>query len=102
MAFKKKAKKHSVMNKEVEVPEPAAPSSNPMAPMKMEPDENEMERMGHHDMETLMAAEDIKSNPDKMKYVSKAHAQKTQQLNKVKSIKDLHDTYEMKFGNRKK
>lgn len=50
---------------------------------------------GKWDMQTLMDAEDIKSNPEKMKGVMKH--MKTH-MARIKSIQDLKDAYDAKYG----
>lgn len=60
-----------------------------MAPKmdKPEPDEDDLMRNGEYDMEHLLKAEDIKNDPDKMKYVQKAHAKKSTQMRSIADLK---------------
>lgn len=71
---------------------PAAGGIQPAAPEKSEED---MERDGKWDHDTLMRAEEIKGDQTRMKYAMK-HAEKHAQA--VKSIQDLKDIYDAKYG----
>lgn len=55
-------------------------------------------RQGKYDTETLLAAHDIKNNPDKMKNV-KSHIKK--HMAAVSSIADLKNFYDAKYGSGK-
>jgi hypothetical protein len=76
--------------------------ANAMAPAAKPDDEaaeNEKLRSGEMDLDHLMKAEDIKSDPEKMEYVHKAHAKKSKQL---RSIDDLKNIYRAKYEGVKK
>lgn len=62
-----------------------------VGPKKMPMDDYETE--GH--LRTLMDAEKIKNDPDKMKKVHKLAGRHSKA---IKSIQDLKDTYDEKFG----
>lgn len=70
---------------------PDMPRTSPaaMAPKTdvPEPDEDSLMRAGEYDMDHLMKAEDIKNDPEKMKYVQKAHAKKTTQMRSIADLK---------------
>lgn len=57
--------------------------------------DEEAHRQGKWDLETIMAAEEIKADPKKMKHVMK-HAKS--KMASIKSIQDLKDAYEAKYG----
>lgn len=60
---------------------------------------DEAARQGKYDLEKLLDAEDIRSNPDKMKHAM-AHAD--EKMGKIRSIQDLKDVAEAKFGSGRK
>lgn len=62
-------------------------------PVAAKAPENDYETKGH--LSTLMDAEMIKSDPEKMK---KVHKLAGRHHKAIKSIKDLKDTYQEKFG----
>lgn len=71
--------------------------SNPIdQPKVKDPSEEDYETQGH--MRTLMDAEMLKQDPDKMK---KVHALAGRHMKGIKSIQDLKDSYQSKFGPRK-
>lgn len=82
--------------------EPRVPK-NAMAAKEEKDDEKEdaeeMARQGGWDLDTLLAAEEIKKNPEKMKFVMKALDKKEQGF---KSIAELKMAYDAKFGAGKK
>lgn len=61
-------------------PQSMAPAPTP------EPTEEDMMRKGGYDLDSLMSAEDIKSDPKRMEYVHKAHGKK---MTAMRSIQDL-------------
>lgn len=81
------------------VPEPAKDaaviSSDSFAPKEDE----EKERNGKYDLEALLHAEEIRNDPERMKH-AKAHGEK--QMGKIRSIQDIKDVAEAKYGAGKK
>lgn len=61
---------------------------------KAKESEEDKERSGDYDLETLMRAKEIENDADKMKYVAKALDKKAAS---IKSIQDLKNVYAAKF-----
>lgn len=66
---------------------------------KEERSEEDRDRDGRYDLDTLLAAEEIRNNPEKMKYAM-AHGKK--KMAAITSIEDLKTVREAKFGGKKK
>ncbi len=62
-------------------------------PSAVKDDMNDYETQGH--LRTLIDAENIKSDPEKM---AKVHKLAGRHADAIKSIRDLKDTYDHKFG----
>lgn len=73
------------MKKSIDTTLPRTPK-NAMAD-KPEPDEDDKMRNGEYDMDHLLKAEDIKNDPDRMKYVAKAHDKKTVAMRSIADLK---------------
>lgn len=58
-----------------------------MAPAQPMPTEEDKMRSGEMDLDHLLRAEDIKQNPDKMKYVAKAHEKRTTSMRSLGDLK---------------
>ena len=70
--------------------------AKPMDPNKIAAPQDDYETNGH--LRTLMDAEMIKMDPDKMK---KVHALVGRHSKAIKSLQDLKDTYQEKYGPKK-
>ncbi len=57
--------------------------------------DDEARRQGKYDLEKLLEAEEIKANPEKMKHAM-AHAE--EKMTRIRSIQDLKDLSEAKYG----
>lgn len=79
-------KKNKIASMQSEMPRTP---KDAMAPKidKPEPDEDDKMRNGEYDMEHLLKAEDIKNDPDRMKYVGKAHDKKTVAMRSIADLK---------------
>lgn len=87
--MKKKAKPET---EAVIPPEAMAPKKDPMEPSE---EMKNMETKRHFD--TLMEAEEIKSDPAKMERVKKHAGRHLKAITSIQDLKDLHDA---KYGNK--
>lgn len=71
--------------------------TKPMDPGKVAAPQDDYETQNH--LRTLMDAEMIKMDPDKMK---KVHALVGRHSKAIKSLQDLKDTYQQKYGPKQK
>jgi hypothetical protein len=62
------------------------------------PDDRDHEAESH--LRTLMDAEMIKDNPDKMKRVKAIAGRHHKAIKSIRSVQDLKDEYDNKFGSR--
>lgn len=81
----------------IEVKHPKMPSDAwaPTTAERPEEEEERKKRDGRHHLDTLLEAEEIRSNPEKLKYAME-HAD--ERATKIKSLKDLRVVSEAKFG----
>lgn len=66
--------------------EPRVPK-DALAPAPYEKTEEDKEREGNYDLDHLLRAKEIESDPDRMKYVHKAHEKKTTALRSIADLK---------------
>lgn len=66
---------------------------------KYKQEQEERDTQSH--MDALMKAEEIKNDPSKMKRVHALAGRHVQQLKGIRSIQDIKNTYNQKFGSNK-